>query len=506
MSIGINHTFNYFYYRQYSITKSFYFSLFICSLFVFPILYANIYYYDDISRAKDTFLGWEAVGRPLASVTLALFNLNQGGLLDVSPLPLLLSLVILAASIIIIAKGVFGEYTFKSLVTSSVCIISPLLLQNLAYRFDSLPMVLSIFFAILAWRLLSVNQTFSPALSLLLLFASLNLYQTCAPVFMILALARIMISSYTDRNESSRDFTKALSITFAAYVLYYFITYKFISNSISKVIVKRSELIFSHSEWPSLLLINVKKVLAIFASAFANIHFAVIAAFIILSTLLSIWLCLRRGGNAKFFAAFFIPIGLFLSCFTVVFLQESYMPPRVFPTLGFLIFCTLLPFYHLKKTISLLATLLSVYLIFIAIITSFSFGSALKAQDNYDSSIIMMIRSDLLNNNVLIGRATRVYGKSHDSPRQAGIIARVPLIEQMRNNIYDWTGSMLLGQAGVENVLLKFDDRKHMRDMMNNVCLQGQRPIVHNALYAIFDVQNINIVWLGYDADKCSLN
>ncbi|WP_132927442.1 glucosyltransferase domain-containing protein [Sodalis ligni] len=213
---------NFYLEKDYPQKKSFWLCLLLCGLFAFPILYADIYYIDDVSRSQKGLLGWSGLGRPLSDFALKIFNLNKGGLLDVSPLPLILSIFVIAACSMLIAEGIFKRYNVKTLLLSMVCIVCPVLLQNLAYRFDSLPMTLALLFAILAWKILDKSTVVHSTLAVILLFLSLSLYQPCAAVFPILIVAKLMVSSYSKKIDSGYYIPRSLLVFIFSY---FFIMY-----------------------------------------------------------------------------------------------------------------------------------------------------------------------------------------------------------------------------------------------------------------------------------------
>ncbi|WP_132927440.1 hypothetical protein [Sodalis ligni] len=187
----------------------------------------------------------------------------------------------------------------------------------------------------------------------------------------------------------------------------------------------------------------------------------------------------------------------------MVVLAEPIIPIRTLPALGFLVFCSLLPFVYFNKISSYFSVVLSMFLIFTSITISFSFGSALKGQHDYDASVLQMVRDDLIKNEQIAGKRTTVYGVTKNSMRVEEIVKRAPLVDSMKNNMYDWTGSLLLTQYGVQNIYFSFDDRDNMHKKMQHYCLIQQKPIVSNSLYSIFDNEGKNVVWLGYNKNDC---
>ena len=113
--------------------------------YVLPIIWADRYYYDDLARAFMGEAGWNGDGRPLTEL---LMKVLCGGmpLVDISPLPLLLGIGILAYVLALYAQRNMGENTplFPQICGLFFAIMNPFLLSNLSYKFDVLSMLMAL--------------------------------------------------------------------------------------------------------------------------------------------------------------------------------------------------------------------------------------------------------------------------------------------------------------------------------------------------------------------------
>lgn len=82
--------------------KIFYIYLFILTLWCLPFLLYQDFYRDDYTRLVTGYAGWENAGRPLATLLYHFLSMDFGIIHNLYPLPLFLSVFILA-------------YTFHSL-------------------------------------------------------------------------------------------------------------------------------------------------------------------------------------------------------------------------------------------------------------------------------------------------------------------------------------------------------------------------------------------------------
>lgn len=114
----------------------------ISILYVLPIILANRYYNDDLSRSLTGLTGWSGDGRP---VTEYLMRFLCGGMpiADIAPLPLIASVLLLSYSLIVYAKE--NLYWFKRdiifIYGMFLVLANPFMLSNLSYRYDCISMV-----------------------------------------------------------------------------------------------------------------------------------------------------------------------------------------------------------------------------------------------------------------------------------------------------------------------------------------------------------------------------
>ena len=109
-----------------------------------PLLSADFYYRDDLRRAATGFRGWE-VGRYLSLLGSVILHTDTY-LADISPLPQLAALVILAVSAVMLRRVIgrerrFGFWDYAALFPVA---FFPHFLNCLSYKYDAPYMALSI--------------------------------------------------------------------------------------------------------------------------------------------------------------------------------------------------------------------------------------------------------------------------------------------------------------------------------------------------------------------------
>lgn len=109
------------------------------------ILRANFYYIDDMGRALLGYKDFDFFGRYIPQYFSPILHADSY-LTDISPLPQLLAVVILAIAAVIVLYLVTGrrEFTFVEYVATIPLCLSPYFLECLSYKYDSPYMALSI--------------------------------------------------------------------------------------------------------------------------------------------------------------------------------------------------------------------------------------------------------------------------------------------------------------------------------------------------------------------------
>ncbi|RRZ91587.1 glucosyltransferase domain-containing protein [Erwinia sp. 198] len=170
-------------------TSSFRYLLFGTSLFAFPLLIANNYYIDDIGRSTLGYTNWGADGRPLADLVMKLLFLSSH-MTDIFPLPLLLSVFMLAFSLHQFTKKALGGWQLPALVFIPLTFFAnPYLAEVFSYRFDVLTLTAAISLSLLYFCLPSRNRWLRFASGTLTLIAVYCLYQTAINIAVLLVMA-----------------------------------------------------------------------------------------------------------------------------------------------------------------------------------------------------------------------------------------------------------------------------------------------------------------------------
>lgn len=137
--------------RTYTKIQSFFILTALYLLFTLPLILSDTHYFDDYGRAAYGYKDFEHFKRFLNLITSEIIHTNYY-LGDISPLPLLLSIVILSFSSIIIInlfeKSKENKIYLGLLLSISVSVFFPYFLNCLAFNYDCVYMSLAILLSV----------------------------------------------------------------------------------------------------------------------------------------------------------------------------------------------------------------------------------------------------------------------------------------------------------------------------------------------------------------------
>ena len=190
--------------------RTFTISLVLYALVLFPLLIADRYNVDDWGRSVRGYLNWRKDGRPLTDLIIRVLDLGNP-LLDFSPICQIGAIVCLSWLSAVIARKFQIRRPFIAALAALPLGANPFFLANLSFKFDSLPMALSISLALIPIVLDDApdrNNRRSLIIGALLLLGSLCTYQPSLNAFLVFAVFEYLLLQRS--NESSALLTSLL--------------------------------------------------------------------------------------------------------------------------------------------------------------------------------------------------------------------------------------------------------------------------------------------------------
>ncbi len=162
------------------------------TLYVLPIAMADRYYNDDLSRALKGATGWNGDGRPLTELLIRFLTFGRPAT-DISPLPLILSVVLLSWCMTLYFREHILEFEASAfpLIGGCALLANPFLLSDLSYKYDCISIVLSMALCLFVFSLPELAFVADLAVRALVSLAVLCLFQPSTGIFLALIFADI---------------------------------------------------------------------------------------------------------------------------------------------------------------------------------------------------------------------------------------------------------------------------------------------------------------------------
>lgn len=343
--------------------------------YVSPILLSGSYYIDDINRSIYGY-GWQHDGRPLSTLIMQLLS---GGkiITDLYPFTQVISSFLLFISGYIISK-VCKLHGYSAHLGAAIFATCPFFLQGLSYRYDCLPISLSVFFCMLSFCFNFQNHI-DLLFSAILITLSLLIYQSS---IMIFCLMTVIYCTSQLREESIKNiclfiFDKILSV-FISLVIFFWLT-KILSLDFSdrNKFITEGDIILNLTE-------NLHNFKSIATSYLNESFFIYFSPLIILTITYTIKQAFYLGLKRSIFAAVLFFCALLMLPGINLILASPYWTPRTVTTLAFLPFI-FIGFCNLKDSKAFIW--LSCISLILPISICTSYASSLKSQDDLTSII-----------------------------------------------------------------------------------------------------------------------
>lgn len=375
------------------------------AFFFLPIALANRYCNDDIIRSILGHYGWSNAGRHLAEPMMRGLALASSRTIDISPVPQLLALALLSWTAVLLRRRFDLPYTLLGALIILPIAAQPFFLENLAYRFDSVPMATSILFALLPITSIGRNRL-GWILGVLSLLAAFNFYQPAFNTFLVMVVFEIIYAQVTHQPIS----TQLQLVGFrAAQALCVALIYKLLFAPKLSGWMKTHGATISLGD-PASVGVNAKSFFVYVINALGPKGTFLFGVFLIVPLTIVLILSLGnayvgRSTRRAWETSYLVASAVLLPCAALacvvgpmVFLQQPVFMPRVFVAFGVLLSGALIvsnkslpetPFSQHAQTFGCSC------LILLCAIIAGSFGSASADQRRYEEGIAMSLADDL---------------------------------------------------------------------------------------------------------------
>ena len=355
------------------------------------ILRANVFYVDDMARARMGYAGWEPYSRYLSNFLSQYLHADKY-LTDISPLTQIIAAVAIAFAAVIAIYMITGKRQISCwhLIAAIPVGLSPYFLECLTYKYDSPYMALSVLFSVLPLLFSNGNQIVYVLITAVSMICMCTTYQASSGIFPMLVVITGLYRWL--HGEKAKVVVKFYVISALAYVLGLLYFRKFIMTEYvdyAATTVASMENLYKTADF------NYKRYIVYFLQDYKPEWLA--AAFVI--CLCFVWRAVTQSRQNKLLTLILVPIAMgimFLLSFGVFpFLESPLWVPRAMYGVGcFMGFVGIfavseVPHGYLSK----LACFVLGWYFFVF---SFTYGNALNVQQEYTEFRIEEAIDDLL--------------------------------------------------------------------------------------------------------------
>lgn len=405
----------------------------VAIMYVFPLLLANVYYTDDMNRIISGGQ-WDHDGRFVASYLSKILSFNQSGITSLFPYSIVISSIIVTISGLILVSILNDEHKIINYLPALFLLISPFYLENLAYRFDSLYMSLSIFFSVLPFFFLGKKSFF--IISIASLFLVCGLYQS---TIMLYIASMLCIQTHHIANNQKIQW-KLFIYSCIALIIAVFL-YKLALKGLNFNVGRSQLLPFTFASL-DIIKSRINAYYGVFRTLFWETKYIFAILPILLLTIIGIFLSLNKTN-------FFKKISLYIICilgisFSIllpnIILETMWLTARtfiVFPV--FLFFCTVFINIFMKKITYKISNYIIygayITIIFYSFMLSSVFGTILKNNEEYHNYLASQITPIILENSIDQSNISlAISGWAPKAPKSQFLYNKYPIMNLLAPN------------------------------------------------------------------------
>ncbi len=386
-----------------------------------PLIRANFNYIDDLGRALEGYRGWDDFSR-FGSEFLSIFIHGGESLTDISPFPLLLSVIILclASIILIYSLSDNNKFSFWKVFAVIPLGLSPLFLECLSYKFDCVYISLSVLICIVPFLFYKKKAYIYFIVTVLSMIFMCVTYQASSGIYPMIVL--VLALKLWNEKEDNKNILKFIFISFIGYCVALLIVKFGIMNEINSYI---SSSIFKINDLIPGVYNNFKEYLSLIKSYFTEIWLVLII--IIASTF--VITSIVKSKQKSYLA---IPVSIitllltFVLCFGVYPLLEKplFLPRAMY---GFGAFVAIIGIYAVDLKTNYVAKIACFILAWLFINFTLTYGNALAEQKRYTDFRIQNLISDMSDCEIFNSTEEKIVILK-------GSIGKSPVVERISNN------------------------------------------------------------------------
>lgn len=461
-------------------------------IFVMPIILYNGFYVDDNVRIITGKPDWNWVGRTFADWLMKTLSLNTEVIDDFSPIPLVMAIALFSLTLYqVISKNVENISIMKVL-PFIFLVVNPFFMQNLTYKFDSLPMTIALSCAVFAYFYENVSKVKKYLVMTGLLVVALELYQPCANIFLMLGAANL-IGDFKANKDCKWKSLVFVFLTYAVASIVYMLLEKIIN---SDAVLSRGHIVPLNEFYPTIIA-NIKAFFKIvfFITGYLGLIFLVLPIigywiYTVINTFKS------KASILDKLVIIAAPFILFVCIWgPLLVIKELISLPRELPTVGVILFLNALIFIRLYQCLqSKMLVCIPAALYISCVLLCGLFINVIKIQDNFNDMVYNSLYLNITNNPKLYNvKEIKINGNVPVSRIFESKIKANPYFYSLTMATPEWITRTILIRKGLNQVKLSFDGKD--KELLKNIIKEGIKPEINNQFYMIYKYNNITTVW-----------
>ena len=353
---------------------------------ILSIIRANFTYNDDVFRSVTGSRGWYDWSRYFSEFSSILVHGNAN-LMDISPLPQLLAVLILSISSVFLVYIIGNKkITLVKLLASIPLGLSPFFLECLSYKYDAPYMSLSILASIVPFLFISHKKAFLFCSVVVLLITCMT-YQAAVGIYLLIVIF-LNFQDWNSRRKSNKEILTFTGIAILAFFLAMLLFKFFLMRSFTYEYASTAT--YPVSQLFSGILTNLKNYVITVnqdLSTIWKIGILLVLLFFVTNTTVQ---SSQKKLISFFLSIFVVCVSFLLSFGMYMFLAIPLFAPRAL--IGFGVFLAIICIYAVSKKPAIVVVLTLNWCLFVF---AFSYGNALADQKRYAEFRIGILLHDL---------------------------------------------------------------------------------------------------------------
>ncbi len=373
---------------------------FMSLLYVFPLIQADRYYNDDLSRSIIGATGWNGDGRPVAEIFMKLYEFGRP-ITDTFPLTMILGIIfyVYAMTLYIRCNMETAKLSLRLLYAGLLVLANPFFIPNMAVQFDCIFMLISVSLSLILYSLPFINPIVELITNMFFVSVILCIFQPSVSVWISLAFLEVLLSIIKKRGFFNRLLLRGAGGIIAATLYLAVIAPAFVDKKGWRAEAAHLSL--------SVIGVNFIRIINVIRRFLAGLTLPVIipaVIFIILSIVIWVVTAAKNNPYEKkackilvcIYAAVLPVILMLVAALPLTVLSQGNISEHVLVGIGVsMLYIGLGAVYPENKQYGMILTMVLIPILLFQYVYIYSYGNVADSQKKYETYIVQSIVSDI---------------------------------------------------------------------------------------------------------------